>query len=232
MIVERVGKLGLSSRHFLYFVLFMWCLLWLLLVMSLITYASLVPGTVGIGAASFGDSFGLVRAMVLLASMCGMAMAAHTLQLWDVTNILDMVKELLEARSMKRLLYIALFAQLALYAVVLLTRVDLAALICCIGLLYLDSKQANMLVAYALLTVATLPLDAVMLCTLGHPASFLQWACRTSYLLIILLKCCTLGGMLMLHTKVKFALTLRKEPQEELFGDADKPTARDAEYSA
>ena len=49
---------------------------------------------------------------------------------------------------------------------------------------------------------------------------------------IILLKCCTLGGMLMLHTKVKFALTLRKEPQEELFGDADKPTARDSEYSA
>ena len=104
--------------------------------------------------------------------------------------------------------------------------------ICFVGLAYLDAKAPNLLVAYTLLTVATLPLDAVTLCVLGHQGSFLQWARSTSYVFIAVFKCLTLVGMGMLHTKIKFAVRLRKEPQEEFFGDADKPTARGAEYSA
>jgi hypothetical protein len=146
--------------------------------------------------------------------------------------MLHMLKGLHEARALKRSLYVLLLAQLALYGVVALQALDFSALICFVGLAYLDAKAPNLLVAYTLLTVATLPLDAVTLCVLGHHGSFLQWARSTSYVFIAVFKCLTLVGMGMLHTKIKFAVRLRKEPQEEFFGDADKPTARGAEYSA
>ena len=71
------------------------------------------------------------------------------------------------------------------------------------GLVYLDAKAPNLLVAYTLLTVATLPLDAVTLCMLGHPASFLQWARSTAYFFILIFKCASLVLMGMLHTKAR-----------------------------
>ena len=71
------------------------------------------------------------------------------------------------------------------------------------GLAYLDAKAPNLLVAYTLLTVATLPLDAVTLCMLGHPASFLQWARSTAYFFILIFKCASLVLMGMLHTKAR-----------------------------
>jgi hypothetical protein len=80
--VSRAAALGLTARLFNYLVLFLWCLLWLLLVMALAAFASLSPGGLGIGDAAFGASFGLVRAMVLLTSVCGMGLASHTLELW------------------------------------------------------------------------------------------------------------------------------------------------------
>jgi hypothetical protein len=87
------------------------------------------------------------------------------------------------------------------HAVVSLQVIDFSALICFVGLAYLDSKAPNLLVAYTLLTVATLPLDAVTLCMLGHPTSFLQWARSTAYFFILIFKCCSLVLMGMLHTK-------------------------------
>ena len=230
-IVSRAKGLGLTAKRFNYFALFVWFLLWLLLVLALTAFASLTPGSIGIGPAVFGDSFGLVRAMVLLTSVCGMGFTAHTLELWDVKELVEMLQEVSESRALKRILYVLIFAQLALYGLVALVSIDMAFLVCALGLLYLDTKEVNMLVAYVVLTVATLPLDTVLLCTLGHPASFLQWIRSTSYTLIIVCKIVSLGGMLMLHTKVKFGVKLSSEPQEELFGDADKPTAR-GEYSA
>lgn len=230
-IVARAKALGLTARRFNYFALFVWCLLWLLLVLALTVYASLTPASIGIGPAVFGDSFGLVRAMVLLTSVCGMALGAHTLELWDVQELADMLDGVSESHALKRILYMLLFGQLALYGLVALVAIDMAFLVCALGLVYLDTKTPNMLVAYVVLTVATLPLDTVLLCTLGHPASFLQWVRSTSYGLIIVCKLVSLGGMLMLHTKVKFGVRLSSRPQEELFGDADKQSAR-GEYSA
>ena len=81
--------------------------------------------------------------------------------------------------------------------------IDFSALIVFVGLAYLDAKAPNLLVAYTLLTVATLPLDAVTLCMLGHPATFLQWARSTAYFLIVIFKCCSLVLMGMLHTKAR-----------------------------
>ena len=89
------------------------------------------------------------------------------------------------------------------HAVVSLQVIDFSALICFVGLAYLDSKAPNLLVAYTLLTVATLPLDAVTLCMLGHPTSFLQWARSTAYFFILIFKCCSLVLMGMLHTKAR-----------------------------
>ena len=76
------------------------------------------------------------------------------------------------------------------------------------GLAYLDAKAPNLLVAYTLLTVATLPLDAVTLCMLGHPASFLQWARSTAYFFILIFKCASLVLMGMLHTKARPTLPI------------------------
>jgi len=188
----------------------LFALLWLLLVIALTCFASLAPATIGIGSPEFGDSFALVRAMVLLTSVCGMGLAAHSLQLWDVSNLAEMLNEMRTSRALKRALYVLLLTQLALYAVVALIALDYSSLICFVGLMYLDTKAPNLLVAYVLLTAATLPLDAVTLCTLRYPSSFLQWSRSSAYLLIVLLKCCGLVGMVMLHTKVKFALKLRR----------------------
>lgn len=76
------------------------------------------------------------------------------------------------------------------------------------GLGYLDAKAPNLLVAYTLLTVATLPLDAVTLCMLGHPTSFLQWARSTAYFFILIFKCASLVLMGMLHTKARPTLPI------------------------
>ena len=117
-IVARAESLGLTGSLFNYAVLLLWSLLWLLLVMALTAYASLSPGSIGIGDAHFGGSFGLVRAMVLLTSVCGMALGAHTLKLWDARQMGELLQGLKEARALKRSLYVLLLAQLLLYAVV------------------------------------------------------------------------------------------------------------------
>ena len=279
-IVARAESLGLTGSLFNYAVLLLWSLLWLLLVMALTAYASLSPGSIGIGEAHFGSSFGLVRAMVLLTSVCGMALGAHTLKLWDARQMGELLQGLKEARALKRSLYVLLLAQLLLYAVVSLqvclgsslglaapcaagrrllgtrhctrtTRtlpmhhthrthtartphahrthisrtshavvslqvVDFSALICFVGLAYLDTKAPNLLVAYTLLTVATLPLDAVTLCMLGHPASFLQWARSTAYFFILIFKCCSLVLMGMLHTKARRTPIAPTSPKQQL----------------
>ena len=117
-IVARAESLGLTGSLFNYAVLFLWSLLWLLLVMALTAYASLSPGSIGIGDAHFGGAFGLVRAMVLLTSVCGMALGAHTLKLWDARQMGELLQGLKEARALKRSLYVLLLAQVLLYAVV------------------------------------------------------------------------------------------------------------------
>ena len=98
-IVARIEDLGLTGRLCNYAVLLLWTLLWLLLVMSLTAYASLSPGSIGIGDAQFGGSFSLVRAMVLLTSVCGMMLAAHTLRLWDASQMGELLQGLTQARA-------------------------------------------------------------------------------------------------------------------------------------
>ena len=46
-----------------------------------------------------------------------MVLGSHVLQLWDAANMIELVKEMLEARALKRVLYLLLVAQLGLYAV-------------------------------------------------------------------------------------------------------------------
>ena len=45
------------------------------------------------------------------------------------------------------------------------------------------------------------------------------------YVLIVALKCLLLGGMVMLHAKIKFKLNFGKEQQQQLFADV-QPSAR------
>ena len=133
-IVARAESLGLTGNLFNYAVLLLWSLLWLLLVMALTAYASLSPGSIGIGDAHFGGSFGLVRAMVLLTSVCGMALGAHTLKLWDARLMGELLQGLKQARALKWALYVLLLAQLLLYAVVSLqVCVSVCACVCCVS---------------------------------------------------------------------------------------------------
>jgi len=119
-----------------------------------------------------------------------------------------LVQDYVESRLLKRALYGLLFTQLLCYVPVSLVHVDYAAVICFLGLNYLATRAPQMLWGYALLTVATLPLDAADLALGGRWASLdvVEHLARAAVTLIMLIKVLAIAGMLLMHTRVRFRL--------------------------
>jgi len=156
-----------------------------------------------------------------------MVLAAQTLKLWESQVLGDFLQDLRGARLVVRCLYGMLFVQLLLYGVVALVRVDMSLLIPCVGVYYLATKKGNVLVAYLMLTISTLPLDVVYLsasfsfawptsdtASLGAlPGTMpLRVLSSSAYATILLLKGALLIGMALMHTKVRCKLLFRTSP--------------------
>jgi len=196
---------------------FLWLTFSMLSTLGLCTFAFRAPATLGMGATAPSKSYGLVQAGVLYASVGSVALVARAFSLWDTRTVQMIVRELLQARFMKQWLYWMLCAQLLLFAIVSLTRLDYSFVLCLLGLNYLATKQVQMLWGYALLSLVTLPQDAVEL------AYFTQWATmdvverisRVAFVLILLLKALILLGMIALHTKVRFRLRFLEITSED-----------------
>ena len=212
---------------------------WALTTWGLFQYSLHTPATLGMGAAYYDRSYGLLRACVLYASLGSVTLLALALSLWDTQTAQMLVAEALAARFHKQWLYWMLSIQLVLYLVVALDTFDYAAIVPLLGLNYLSSKAPQMLWAYVLLTVVTLPQDAVNLARigaagvhgwqLGDDVDAVELVTRVAFAAIVVLKGVLLLGMGMLHTRFHFVV---KCFESDGGGDAHAQYDVHAQYDA
>ena len=88
---------------------------WALTTWGLFQYSLHTPATLGMGAAYYDRSYGLLRACVLYASLGSVTLLALALSLWDTQTA-----QMLAARFHKQWLYWMLSIQMVLYLVVAL----------------------------------------------------------------------------------------------------------------
>jgi hypothetical protein len=215
------GQPGCFSGLYNGLVLTLWLAFWFMSTAGLCIYAYRVPASLGMGNTSVSKSYQMVRACVLYASLGGVALLSRSFSLWDTNTAQMLLRDLSEARFLKRAMYWMLFAQMVLYLAVCLTQMDYAFITCILGLNYLSSKSPQMLWAYALLSLATLPQDAEQLSSLVHwqQMDVVERTSRAAFTIILALKVLVLFGMLVLHTKVRFRLRFFELTDE----DADEP---------
>jgi len=205
-----VESLGLTERVIDTAVCALWSLYWVMILIALTLYAASTPDDFGVSPANFGQSFELMRACVLLTSLLAVTLLARALKLWDSQTVKDMLSDLQDARALKLAVYLMLGVQVFLYLVVALAEVQFGAVICLLGLNYLSTKSLQMLWAYVLLTLVSLPMDIVNLCTVPWSSmNLVWWAAYSSLICVVVLKAVLLGCMLVLHTKINFNLRFR-----------------------
>ena len=117
---RRQHAVGLPSAT--YNALMLLCMLafWALTTWGLFQYSLHTPATLGMGAAYYDRSYGLLRACVLYASLGSVTLLALALSLWDTQTAQMLVAEALAARFHKQWLYWMLSIQMVLYLVVAL----------------------------------------------------------------------------------------------------------------
>ena len=205
------APLGISSALYSLATLLAWSLFFLMCTAGLCIYAYRAPASLGVGRASPSKSYGLMRACVLFTSLGALALVARSLKLWDTQTVQIFLRDVREARLLKLALYLMLGAQLLLYVPVSLVQFDYAAVICLLGINYIATRAPQMLWGYALLTIATLPQDAISLSAVVAWASMdsIDRTARVAFVLIALLKLVILFGMFLMHTRVRFKLQVR-----------------------
>ena len=108
-----------------------------------------------------------------------------------------------EADAPRRALCVLLVGQLGLYLVLALVRLDFGALVGGFGLGYLLTRSAEALWAYCVLTLLSLPADAVALLALPPWGSMdaVELAAYSSLVAIVVLKGAGLLGIARLHAQ-------------------------------
>ena len=208
-VVNEATDLGPPSAAYNATMLLLSLLFWVLTMFGLFLYAFGAPASLGMGEARLSESYGLLRACVLYASIGSAALLSRALALWDTVTAQRLIQELVQARFLKQWLCWLLLAQLGLYLLVALSRVDYAAVPCLLGLNYLVTKSPQMLWAYVLLVLITLPQDVEQLALTaksGGQTDTVEGVTSVAFRLVVALKCLTLIGMAALHTNVRFKL--------------------------
>lgn len=111
-IKDAVAGLGFDQQEQSYLLVGCWAASWGLLFIGLLAYASFAPDTLGWGTIKFEASFGLVRLTFLIVTMCTAVMAAKQLRLWHEENFVEALSDFMDARGVRKILYLILFAQL------------------------------------------------------------------------------------------------------------------------
>lgn len=195
-----------------------WAAFWAMTAGGLCTYAFRAPSSLGIGPALPSKAYSLMRACVLFTSLGAVALLAHAMRLWDTQTVQLLLRDVAEARLLKRLLYSLLFLQLLLYIPASLTRIDYAAVVCFLGLNYLATRAPQMLWGYVLLTLATLPQDTAMLAAAERwrAMDYTDQVAHSATLATVIIKLFVMVGMAVMHTRVRFSLQ---------FFESDEPAA-------
>mmetsp|Transcript_8570 Transcript_8570/g.29261 ORF Transcript_8570/g.29261 Transcript_8570/m.29261 type:complete len:366 (-) Transcript_8570:153-1250(-) len=195
-----VTSMGFDQRSQGFLLVGCWAATWALLFLGLLTYAAMVPDTLGWGTVDFEASFGLVRLSFLLVTMCTAVIAAKALKLWHEENFMEALGDFLDARGVRQSLYLLLFGQLALFLLISVNDLYWQGLIPLFGLYYLDTEKTNFLVLYLTVLVMTLLFD--MIHFLGLPRFGIMEGkkafAESIYIVIFMSKfaCIVLFGML------------------------------------
>ena len=216
-LADRFALLGLSTTVYDGAVLFLWFLFSSLLAVAVCIYAFRVPTSLGLGAAVAGRSYGLARGCLLISSICAIGLFARVLKLWDTRTMQNILADMAESRTLKLALYLMLGLQMVCYLVVSLVSVDWAAVIVFLGLNYLGTRSPQLLWTYALLTLISLPQDAVELSSIRpmdayHRLDYIALAANGAFVLLLALKALILAGMVVLHTHVNISVGFRSDP--------------------
>jgi len=174
-----------------------WATLCLFMFVAMITYASQIPDSLGIGPVILEGSYGVLRLCFLLSAMCGALLTTNLFELWNPVNVSEAWAEFAETElfTAKKALYLVLMVQAVLYLLLSVQVVAWEVLLVFICGYYLDAKVTNLMLLYLVLVGVSILLDLISICYMPafSDMSSVDAFGNTIFIIIFLLKFCTVG---------------------------------------
>jgi len=129
----------------------------------MVSYAAMIPDSLGWGGVRLEASFGLLRFSMMLISIFGGILIFHMFELWIADKVSEAWTEYLETKffSAKKALYLQIFIQMGLYLLLTVYMVDWALLLVVIVAYYLDAKVKNFKLIYIVLVSISIIFDTM-----------------------------------------------------------------------
>jgi len=165
---DKVEALGFTDDIQKYIIFGGWLSLWIFIFCSMVSYATLIPDSLGWGTVSLEASFGLLRVCFVLSSLNTALVANSVFHLWSddaLTNFWQTFMAESWAKP-KKYLYILLALQLTLYFMMMVTEVDWAVLLVVIMWIYLGSGQRSFMIMYVTIIIISILFDTIKLLSL------------------------------------------------------------------
>lgn len=165
---DKVEQLGFSDEIQKYVIFASWVALWMFIFGSMVSYATLIPDSLGWGTVELEASFGLLRVCFVLASVNTALVSNSVFHLWGDDVLPKVWKTFMDIpwAAPKKYLYILLALQLALYFMMVVTDVDWAMLLVVIMWIYLGSGQRSFMIMYLTIIVISILFDTIKLLSL------------------------------------------------------------------
>ena len=165
---DKVEELGFSDGIQKYAIFASWVALWLFIFGSMVSYATLIPDSLGWGTVELEASFGLLRVCFVLSSLNTALVANSVFHLWGDDVLPKVWKTFMDVpwTTPKKYLYILLALQLMLYFMMVVNDVDWAMLLVVIMWIYLGSGQRSFMIMYLTIIVISILFDTIKLLSL------------------------------------------------------------------
>ena len=165
---DKVEELGFTDDIQKYIIFGGWLSLWVFIFCSMVSYASLIPDSLGWGTVSLEASFGLLRVCFVLSSLNTALVTNSVFKLWGDDVLPKFWKTFMDVpwAAPKKYLYILLALQLALYFMLVVTDVDWAVLLVVIMWIYLGSGQRSFMIMYLTIIIISILFDSIKLLSL------------------------------------------------------------------
>jgi len=162
-IFAKAEAMGLKEEQLKYLVAGCWAGLWVFMVGAMVSYAAMIPDSLGWGGVRLEASFGLLRFSMMLISIFGGILIFHMFELWIADKVSEAWTEYLETKffSAKKALYLQIFIQMGLYLLLTVYMVDWALLLVVIVAYYLDAKVKNFKLIYIVLVSISIIFDTM-----------------------------------------------------------------------
>jgi len=165
---DKVEELGFSDEIQKYIILTCWGALWLFVFASMVTYAMMIPDSLGWDNVLLEASFGILRNAFVLCSLQVAIVVQATFELWETATISRFWHDFLDAEclSTKKALYIELALQLVLYFFMVVTKIDWSGLLIVLAFVYVAMNQRSFFALYLVLVTVSILFDIIQIAEL------------------------------------------------------------------